>query len=66
MRQAGVAFIGLALIGIGLASCGRYQGAQRAAWRDEAESACLARGEIRESAYMSLRSTPISGPAPAA
>lgn len=62
MRKASVAFIALALIGFGIASCGRYQREQRAAWRDEAEAACLARGEVQASAYMSLRSTPIQGP----
>ncbi len=62
MRKASVAFIALTLIGFGVASCGRYQREQRAAWRDEAEAACLSRGEIQQSAYMSLRSTPLQGP----
>lgn len=62
MRRACVAFVALTLIGIGVASCGRFQREQRAAWRDEAEAACLARGEVQASAYMSLRSTPIEGP----
>lgn len=62
MRKASVAFIALTLIGFGVASCGRFQREQRAAWRDEAEAACLSRGEVRQSAYMSFRSQPINGP----
>lgn len=62
MRRACVAFVALTLIGVLVASCGRFQREQRAAWRDEAEAACLARGEVRANAYMSLRSTPIQGP----
>jgi hypothetical protein len=62
MRKSGVAFFGLALIGLGLASCGRHQGEQRAAWRDAAEAACMARGEVQTSAYVSLRGAPIQGP----
>ena len=61
MRKGGVAFLALALIGLGLASCGRFQREQRAAWRDEAEAACMARGEVRTSAYVSLRGAPIRG-----
>ncbi len=62
MRKGCVAFLGIALIALVLASCGRGQREQRAAWRDEAEAACLARGEVRTSSYVSLRSTPIQGP----
>jgi hypothetical protein len=61
MRKGCVAFLGLALIGVLLASCGRGFREQRAAWRDEAEAACLARGEVRTSAYVSLRGSPIQG-----
>jgi hypothetical protein len=61
MRKGCVAFLGLALIGVVLASCGRGFREQRAAWRDEAEAACLARGEVRTSAYVSLRGSPIQG-----
>ncbi len=62
MRKGCVAFIALTLIGLGVASCGRFQREQRAAWRDEAENACLARGEVRASAYVSFRDQPIDGP----
>jgi hypothetical protein len=62
MRKGSVAFMALALVGLALASCGRYQREQRAAWRDEAEAACMARGEVRTSAFVSLRGSPIEGP----
>ncbi len=62
MRKGGVAFIGLALVAMFVGSCGRGQREQRAAWRDEAEAACLARGEVRTSSYVSLRGSPIQGP----
>jgi hypothetical protein len=62
MRKGCVAFLALTLIGLGVASCGRFQREQRAAWRDEAENACLARGEVRASAYVALRDQPINGP----
>ena len=61
MRKGCVAFLGLALIGVLLASCGRGFREQRAAWRDEAEAACLARGDVCTSAYVSLRGSPIQG-----
>lgn len=62
MRKGGVAFIGLALVAMFVGSCGRGQREQRAAWRDEAEAACLSRGEVRTSSYVSLRGSPIQGP----
>lgn len=62
MRRGRVAFLGLTLVAIGLASCGRFQREQRAAWRDEAEAACMSRGDVRPSAYMSFRDQPIQGP----
>ncbi len=62
MRKGCVAFLVLSLIGLILASCGRFSREQRAAWRDEAEAACLARGEVRTSSYVSLRGSPIEGP----
>ncbi|MGL4439580.1 MAG: extensin family protein [Bosea sp. (in: a-proteobacteria)] len=62
MRKGGVAFLGLALVALFVGSCGRGQREQRAAWRDEAEAACLAKGEVRTSSYVSLRGSPIQGP----
>lgn len=62
MRKGGVAFFALALVAIFVGSCGRGQREQRAAWRDEAEAACLARSEVRTSSYVSLRGSPIQGP----
>ena len=62
MRKGCVAFLVLSLIGLVTASCGRHAREQRAAWRDEAEAACLARGEVRTSSYVSLRGSPIEGP----
>jgi hypothetical protein len=55
-------FIALGLLAIGLAGCGKFQKAQRAAWRDQAEAACMARREVPLSAYVSLRGKPIDGP----
>lgn len=62
MRKGGVAFIALALVAVVVGSCGRGEREQRAAWRDEAEAACLARSEVRTSSYVSLRGSPIQGP----
>jgi len=62
MRKGCVAFLGLSLMALLVASCGRFQREQRAAWRDEAEAACMARGEVRTSAYVSLRGSAIQGP----
>jgi hypothetical protein len=61
MRKGGVAFMALGLVAILVGSCGRGQREQRAAWRDEAEAACMARGEVRTSSYVSLRGSPIQG-----
>lgn len=52
----------LALLTAGLAGCGKFQRAQRAAWRDQAEAACLASRQVQFSAYVSLRGKPIEGP----
>jgi hypothetical protein len=60
MRRVHLALIALGLIG--LAGCGRFQKPQRAAWRDQAESACLASRQVQLSSYVSLRDKPIDGP----
>ncbi|MGL4727310.1 MAG: extensin family protein, partial [Bosea sp. (in: a-proteobacteria)] len=54
--------LALTLMGVGLASCGRFERAQRAAWRDQAESQCLSSRQVASSSYVSFRSTPIEGP----
>src|ERR1044071_6689460 len=56
MRRGTVAYTALALIGLGLAGCGLYTFEKRAAWRDEAESACLSQKLVQPTAYMSCRS----------
>jgi len=50
-----------ALIAISMASCGKAPREPRAAWRDEAERACLRSGTVRESAYIE-RAEAIDGP----
>lgn len=62
MRRAHLALIALGLLGSGLAGCGQFQKPQRAAWRDQAEAACLASRQVQLSAYVSLRGKPIDGP----
>lgn len=61
MRKGMVAFIGLALSGLGLTGCGMFRGEQREAWRIQAEEACLRERQVTPSAYMS-RAAPIDGP----
>lgn len=62
MRRVHLALIAFGLLGAGLAGCGNYQKAQRAAWRDQAEAQCLASRQVQLSAYVSLRDKPIDGP----
>ncbi|WP_054209119.1 extensin-like domain-containing protein [Bosea vaviloviae] len=62
MRRAHLALIALGLLGSGLAGCGQFQKPQRAAWRDQAEAACLASRQVQLSSYVSLRGKPIDGP----
>lgn len=61
MRRAYVAFVGLALTGIGLVGCGRFSFETREPWRRQAEEACLAAKHVEPSAYMSF-SKEIDGP----
>ena len=62
MRRVHLALIALGVLGTGLAGCGKFQKPQRAAWRDQAEAACLATRQVQLSAYVSLRGKPIDGP----
>lgn len=62
MRRVHFAFIALGLLGAGLAGCGKFQKAQRAAWRDQAEEACLSSRQVQLSSFVSLRGKPIDGP----
>ena len=61
MRRGCVAFLILSLLGLALVGCGRFGGEQRAAWRTEAEEACLAQKLVQPTAYMS-RISEIEGP----
>ena len=63
MRRAHLALIALGIVGAtGLAGCGKFQKPQRAAWRDQAEAACMASREVQISSYVSLRGKAIDGP----
>jgi hypothetical protein len=63
MRRAHLAIIALGLVGAaGLAGCGKFQKPQRAAWRDQAEAACMASRQVQLSSYVSLRGKAIDGP----
>ncbi|HEX8165400.1 MAG TPA: extensin family protein [Beijerinckiaceae bacterium] len=61
MRRGTVAYTALALVGFGLAGCGLYRFEQRAAWRNEAEAACISQKLVQPTAYMS-RMSAIDGP----
>lgn len=61
MRRGRVAFLALALIGVGVVGCGRFGFEQRAAWRLQAEEACLSAKLVQPSSYMS-RISEIDGP----
>ncbi|MCR4524276.1 type II secretory pathway pseudopilin PulG [Bosea sp. BE271] len=63
MRRAHLALIALGIVGAaGLAGCGKFQKPQRAAWRDQAEAACMASRQVQISSYVSLRGKAIDGP----
>lgn len=63
MRRAHLALIALGIVGAtGLAGCGKFQKPQRAAWRDQAEAACMASRQVQVSSYVSLRGKAIDGP----
>jgi hypothetical protein len=53
--------LALTLLGIGLASCGKFAKPQRPAWRDQAEAACLASGQVRNSPQITIREQPLEG-----
>jgi hypothetical protein len=61
MKRSVLTFTALALVGLGLASCGKFQKPQRAAWRDQAEEACLASGQVRNSPQITIKSQPLEG-----
>jgi hypothetical protein len=61
-RKFALVSLALTLTGVGLASCGRFERAQRAAWRDQAEAQCLTSRQVAASSYVSFRSTAIEGP----
>ena len=61
MRRGIVAFLSLALVGVGLVGCGRFASEQREAWRQQAEEACLSSKLVQPTAYMS-RVSEIEGP----
>lgn len=62
MRRVHLALIALGVLGTGLAGCGKFQKAQRAPWRDQAEAACLSSKQVQLSSYVSLRDKPLDGP----
>jgi hypothetical protein len=63
MRRAHLALIALGLAGAaGLGGCGKFQKPQRAAWRDQAEAACMSSRQVQLSSYVSLRGKAIDGP----
>ena len=61
MKRSVLTFTALALVGFGLASCGKFQRAERAAWRDQDEAACLASGQVRNSPQITIRNQPLEG-----
>ena len=61
MRRGLVAFLAVALVGVGLVGCGRHAFESREPWRAQAEEACLQAKLVQPSAYMS-RVSEIDGP----
>lgn len=61
MKRSVLTFTALSLLGLGLASCGKFQRPQRDAWRDQAENACLASGQVRNTPKITIRSQPLEG-----
>src|SRR5215207_1944839 len=61
MRRGIVAFLALALVGLGVTGCGLFRFEQREPWRIQAEQACLSQGLVQPTGYMA-RSSPIDGP----
>src|SRR5919112_6707670 len=61
MRRGIVAFVALALVGLGVTGCGLFRFEQREPWRAQAEEACLSQQLVQPSAYMS-RASAIDGP----
>lgn len=61
MKRSVLAVASLTLLGLGLASCGKFQKPQRAAWRDQAEESCLASGQVRNSPQITIRNQPLEG-----
>lgn len=61
MRRGSVAYIALALIGLGVTGCGIVRYEQREPWRNQAEAACLAHKQVQPTAYMALAPA-IDGP----
>jgi len=59
-RSVGPAAFGVVAL-FSLAGCGWFEGAERPAWRTEAENLCLSRGLVRASAYVEPRPE-IDGP----
>jgi hypothetical protein len=52
----------VAVLVLSFAGCSQVERPRRAAWRQQAEEACVARGEVRFSRYIAPRGSPIDGP----
>lgn len=60
LRRVSACLLASSLV-LALSGCGWFDGEEREEWRVQAEAACIARREVQETAYMSLR-RPLDGP----
>ena len=55
-------FTALAVLVLSFAGCSQVERPRRAAWRQQAEDACIARGDVHLSRYIAPRGSAIDGP----
>ncbi len=54
LRNFGISLGVVAILGLSVVGCSRYQKEQRAEWRSQAEAACIRTGKVKETAYVKI------------